>query len=157
MLFVVPSLPKVFTTGLSDRGPTWDQALFALGGSWTGGDWPKLFPASWGWDQAAHLHPVGKGSRVVIHQIHYCLEQVLSFPLLHLFFSQEVIPKESEDLCSTSCMTFTMGCESQGGLCSVKWGTETWWSNAVCHICVLTLSTWWAPWFLILLLLFSKI
>ena len=45
----------------------------------------QLFPAGWGWNQGAHLHPVGKGSGAVIHQI-----QVSSFPLLHLFLSQEV-------------------------------------------------------------------
>jgi len=44
----------------------------------------QLFPAGWGWNQGAHLHPVGKGSGAVIHQI-----QVSSFPLLHLFLSQE--------------------------------------------------------------------
>ena len=49
----------------------------------------RLFPTGWGRNQAAHLHPVGKGSGAVIHQIHGCLVQVSSFPLLHLFLSQE--------------------------------------------------------------------
>ena len=49
----------------------------------------RLFPTGWGRNQAAHLHPVGKGSGAVIHQIHGCFVQVSSFPLLHLFLSQE--------------------------------------------------------------------
>lgn len=53
----------------------------------------SYFLLVWGWDQAACLRPAGKGSRAVIHQICGCLEQVSSFPLLHLFLSQEVIPK----------------------------------------------------------------
>lgn len=50
MLLLVLSLSRIVTTMLSDAGPTGEQALFALGGSWTGGDWPNLFPAGWGWD-----------------------------------------------------------------------------------------------------------
>lgn len=87
ILLLLLSLSRVVTTRLSDAGPTGDQALFVLGGSRTGRDWPNLFPDGWGWDQAAYLHPVGKNSGVVIHQIHCYLELVLSLLPLYFFLS----------------------------------------------------------------------
>lgn len=56
----------------------------------------QLFPAGWGWNQGAHLHPVGKGSGAVIHQI-----QVSSFPFLHLSSPRKrelSSPKKSSNL-----------------------------------------------------------